>query len=211
MLIHALITSIGAGPEPAILLVLDGLNEVLANLLGSRARVPMLAENNIAQLLLIPVVYGIRLLRLLLSSLGITRIGVEILLGSLPLGIQVVTELALPALLAVALLEVDADDRLGVHTEWNLLDLYGLEQLRRLLLSVLCGLLIGRSTSLLGFLPLGICVLAGRRLGLELGDLPLCLRSFFLYGISVSDAFGGYRNSSGLVSGHTFFMPKVWR
>lgn len=183
MLIHALITSIGAGPEPAILLVLDGLNKVLANLLGCRTGISVLAENNLAQLLLVPVVDGIRLLRLLLRSLNIPGIGVEVLLGGFPLDVRIVTELALPALLAMALLIVDAENRLGIHAKGNLLDLHGLEQLCRFLGGLFCSLLLARLTGLLSLLSLGVWRLAGGCLALELGDLLLCLRSFFLYEI----------------------------
>lgn len=101
MLIHALVATIGAHPEPAVLLVLDGLDEKLAHLLGGRARIAMLAENNIAQFRLIPVVHSILLLGLFFFI--VARVSVQIFLGGLALDVQVVTELALLALLAVAL------------------------------------------------------------------------------------------------------------
>lgn len=183
MLIHALITPIGAGPEPAILLVLDGLDEVLANFFGSRTWIAVLAENNLAQLLLVPVVDGIGLLGLLLRSLNVTGIGVKILLGSFPLDVHIVTELALLALLAMTLFKVDTENSLGIHAEGDLLDLHGLEQLCRFLLGLLSGLLLARLTGFLGFLSLGVWSLAGGCLALELGDLLLCLRTFFLYEI----------------------------
>jgi hypothetical protein len=178
--VHAFIASIGTSPEPTVLLVLDGLDEVLADLLGSCLQVPMLAKDDVAQLLLVPAVHGILLLILLLGFLGIAGVGVEILLGGLALETHVMAELALPALLAVALLVVDTDDGLGIHAKGDLLHLHGLEQLGRLLGGILCRLLFCGATGLLGLLPFGFCGLAGRRLGLKLGDLFLCLSAFFL-------------------------------
>lgn len=127
MLVHALITSIRTDPEPAILLVLDSLDEVLANLIGSGSRIALLAKHNLAQLLLIPVLHRICFLLLFLDLLRISGIGVEILLGRLALHTQVVAEFALPALLAVSLLVEETDHRLRIDTERYFLDLHGLE------------------------------------------------------------------------------------
>lgn len=166
MLVHALVTSIRTSPEPTVLLVLDSLDEVLADLIRSRARVTVLAEDDLAQLLLIPVVNRILLLRLFLGRLHVSGIGVEILLGRLALNTRVVTELALATLLTVTLLVENAKHSLWIHTEGNLLNLHGLEQLQGLLLGLLGGLLLGLSAGLLGFLLLCIGVLVGCRLGL---------------------------------------------
>lgn len=166
MLVHALVTSIRTSPEPTVLLVLDSLDEVLADLIRSRARVTVLAEDDLAQLLLIPVVNRILLLRLFLGRLHVSGIGVEILLGRLALNTRVVTELALATLLTVTLLVENAKHSLRIHTEGNLLNLHGLEQLQGLLLGLLGGLLLGLSAGLLGFLLLCIGVLVGCRLGL---------------------------------------------
>ena len=182
MLVHTLVTSIGTSPEPSILLVLHSIDEIFANLLGGRSGVSVLAENHLAKFLFIPIIHGILLLRLLLFLFIIAGIGVEILLGSLALSVQVVAELALATLFAVALLVENTDDGLGVDTERNLLHLDGLEELHGLLLGVLSGLLVGFTASLFGFFSFRIGCLAVGVLSLHLGDLPLGLGTFFLYG-----------------------------
>lgn len=156
MLILAGVTSIGTDPEPTVLLVLDRLNEELADLIGRRLRVSVLAEDDIAQLLFIPVVHRILLLILLLRGLHVSRIGVQVLLSSLALHIRIVAELALLSLLTIALLEEDTQDGLGIHTEGNLLHLHRLEQLSCLLLRLFGGLLFSLATGLLGLFPLRI-------------------------------------------------------
>lgn len=190
MLVHALVAAIRTGPEPAVLLVLDGLDEVLADLLGRRARVSMLAHNDIAQLLLVPVVYRVSLLSLLLGRLDVSRVGVKIDLGRLALHVGVMAEFALAALLTVALLEEDTKHGLGVHAEGHLLDMHGLEQLRRILLGLLSGLLLSGQPSSLSFLSLLVRSLVGLCLSLQLSDLFLGLGSFFLWQISVSWVLG---------------------
>lgn len=107
----------------------------------------MLAENNAAQLLLVPCIHGIDLL---LFLLGFARVGVQILLGSLALDVHVVAELALAAFFAAALLVEDTQHSLRVHAKGHLLHLDGLEQLGSLLLGLLRGLLLGLEPGLVG-------------------------------------------------------------
>lgn len=164
MLVHALVSSIGAAPEPAILLVLHSLDEVLAHLVGGRPRVAVFTHDNLAQCLLVPFIHGVSLLGLLLGLLSITRVGVKILLGRLALNVQVMAELALAAFVAVALFVVDTEDRLRIDTEGNLLYLHRLEKIGRLLLRLFRGLLLSLTSSLLGF-------------------FPLCFRSFVVRGL----------------------------
>lgn len=181
MSVHALVTTIGTSPEPSVLLVLDGIDEVFADLLGRASRVSVLAGNDLAQLLFVPVVHGILLLHLILILLHIPRIGVQILLGSLTFGVQVMAELALTALFTVALLVENTDNGLGVDTKRNLLHLDRLEQLCRLLLGVGCGLLLGFNASLFSCLSLIIRSNVGLILGFHLFDLSLGLSTFFLH------------------------------
>ena len=166
MLVHALVTSIGTSPEPTVLLVLNRLNEVLADLVRSRSRVAVLAENDLAKLLLIPVIDSILLLSLFLRRLHVSRVGVQISLGRLALHASIVTELALAALFAVALLVENAKNSLRINTKRHLLNLNRLEQLQSLLLSLLRSLLLSLTTSLLGFLLLRVSSLVGLRLSL---------------------------------------------
>ena len=156
MLILAGVTSIGTDPEPTVLLVLDRLDEELADLISSRLRVSVLAEDDVAQFLFIPVVHRILLLVLFFRGLHVSGIGVQILLSSLALHIRIVTELALLSLFTIALLEEDTQNGLGVHTKGNLLHLHRLEQLGRLLLRLIGGLLLSLTTGLLGLFPLHI-------------------------------------------------------
>lgn len=131
MSVHAFVTAVRALPEPTVLLILNGIDEVLADLLGGGPRVTMLAENNLAQLLLVPVIHSIILLRLLLLLLlDLSRVGVQILLGSLALQAQVVAELASLTLLTMTLLEEHADNGLRIDTKRYFLRLHRLEQLR---------------------------------------------------------------------------------
>jgi len=125
VLIHALIASIRANPEPAILLVLHRLDKVLADLVGGCTRVTMLAHHDAAQLLLVPLVHGVGLLLILLVLL--TRISVEILFGRLALNVHVVTELASFALFAATLLVEDTQNGLGIDAKGDLLHLNRLE------------------------------------------------------------------------------------
>lgn len=151
MSVHALVTSIGTNPEPTVLLVLDCLDEVFADLVSRRPWVTLLAHDNLAKLLLVPLVHGIDLLLLLFR---LSRIGVKILLCSLALYIEVVTELALATLLTVALLVEHAKHRLRIHTKGNLLHLDGLEQLEGILPRLLRGPLLSLAFLLLRCFPL---------------------------------------------------------
>lgn len=157
MSVHALVTSIRTNPEPTVLLVLDCLDEVFADLVSRRPGVTMLAHDDLAKLLLIPLVHGIALLLLFFR---LSRIGVKILLGRLALYIRVVTELALATLLTVALLEEHAKHGLRIHTKGNLLHLDGLEQLKGILLRLLRRPLLSLPLLLLGCFPLLIGGLA---------------------------------------------------
>lgn len=177
MLVHALITSVRASPEPAILLVLHRLDKVLADLVGGRTRVTVLAQHDTAQLLLVPLVHSIRLLLLLLV---LTRIGVEILLGRFALDVHVVTELALPTLVAAALLVEDTQNGLGVDTERHLLHLDRLEQLGSFTLGQLGGSLLGLALLPLCFLLLLIGGLVGCGHRIHLLDLLFGSSTFFL-------------------------------
>lgn len=101
MPIHALIAPVRTRPKPAILADLHGLDEVLAHLVRRRLWVPVLAHHHLPQLLLVPLRHIIFLLLLLLS---LSHIRIQVLLLALPLNIQIVTEFALPSLVAIALL-----------------------------------------------------------------------------------------------------------
>lgn len=143
MLVHALVASIRTCPEPSVLLVLDGLDEELAHLVRCGLGVAVLAEHDIAQLLLVPIVYVVLLLALLfLFLLLVSAVGVQTPLLRLALHIEVVRKLAALALFAVALLEELAEHRLGVDTKWHLLHLDRLEQVSHLLRGVFCCLLL---------------------------------------------------------------------
>lgn len=185
MLVHALVTTIGTSPEPSVLLVLHSVDEVLANLFGRRTRVAVLAENHLAEFFFIPIIHSILLLPCFFLLLLVPGIGVQVLLGRLALGVQVMTELALAALFTVALLVENTDNCLGIDTKRNLLDLDGLEQLCGFLLGLLRSLLFRRNTSLLGFLSPCIRSFVGLILDLHLGDLSLGLSTFFLYRLLV--------------------------
>lgn len=79
-------------PEPSVLLVLDRIDKVLAHLVGRGLRVALLARNNLAQLLFVPVLH-----RVLLLALDAPHVLVQVLLLLLPLDAEVVRELALLA------------------------------------------------------------------------------------------------------------------
>ena len=68
----------------------------------------MLFADDLRQLVLVPVLHPLILL--------LSVVGVEVLLGRLPLHGRVVRELAFVALLAEALLEEGAEDGLGIDT-----------------------------------------------------------------------------------------------
>ena len=49
MFIHALVAAIGTGPEPAILSVFHGINEVFADFVGGGFRVTVFREDDLAE------------------------------------------------------------------------------------------------------------------------------------------------------------------
>jgi hypothetical protein len=169
--IHALIASVRTCPEPAVFLILHSLNKVFAHLIRRGLRIAMLAHNHLPQLLLVPRIHRILFLRILLR---ISRVRVQILLGSFPLHVRIVTELAFPSLLAVTLLEKHTEHCLRVDSEWDFLDLYWLEELESFLFGLLGCLLVFLTLGFLCFFSFGIWVLVRGRLGLELGDLFFC-------------------------------------
>lgn len=155
MLVHALVSTVRAHPEPSVLLVLNGLDEVFAHLVGGCLGVAVFAQHDLSQLSLVPLVHVVLLLGLLFRLLLlVSAVGVQTPLFGLALDGQVVREFAPLALFAVALLEELAEDRLGVDTEWHLLDLYGLEEVGHLLGSLLSGGLVLLPLRLLGSLAL---------------------------------------------------------
>lgn len=180
MLVHALVTTVGTSPEPTILLVLDRLDEVLANLVGGGTGVSVLAHDNAAQLLLVPCVHGIGLL-CLFGVLCIARIGVQILLGSLALDVQVVTEFTLATLLTATLLVELTQYGLRVDTKGHLLNLHWLEKVGSFPLRGICGILLCLKSGLLGVFALLIGVTAMSSLCLQLLNLFLGGTTFFLF------------------------------
>lgn len=90
-------------------------------------------------------------------------------------------ELALAALLAVALLVERAHQGLGVHAKRHFLRLDGLEEICGLALGLFGGFLIPFTLFLRGLLLLVFGTFVGLLLRLHLGYLFLRLRAFFLY------------------------------
>lgn len=171
MLVHALVASVWTCPEPTVLLVLDGLDEELAHLVCRGLRVAVLAEYDIAQLLLVPLIHVVLLLALLLFLLLlVSTVGVQAPLLRLALHVQVVGELASLALFAVALLEKLAEHGLGVDTERHLLHLDRLEEFSHLPLGVFRCLLLLLFLRLLGSLALLIWCTTGCSGGVNLLD-----------------------------------------
>lgn len=115
------ILAIRALPEPPKLLRLNRLYEELAHNIRRRLRVPMFAQHNRPQLILVPLIHRIR--HLLLSA-----VLVQVLLLDLAAHVEIVAELALVAFIAVARLVEGAQYGLGVDPEGHFLDLYGLEE-----------------------------------------------------------------------------------
>jgi len=170
--IHALVAPVWARPKPSILRVLNCLDEVLAHLVRRRSLVSLLTQNNLVQLLFVPISHIILLLSFLFRLLiNISAIRIQTPLLRLPLHRKVVRELTLASLFAVALLEELAEHRLGVDTEWHLLHLYGLEEVGDFAFGVLGGLLFPFSLQFLGFFALLVRVLGAR--GCLLGLLNL--------------------------------------
>jgi hypothetical protein len=128
MLVKTFVSTIWTYPEPTILLVLDGLDEVLAHFVRCCLRVAVFALDHISQLFLVPLGHAVLLLCLLLVFF-VSVVRVQTPLLSLALHVGVVRELAFLALFAIALLEKLTENGLGVDTEWNLLNLDGFEEL----------------------------------------------------------------------------------
>lgn len=193
MLILALITSIRTDPEPAVLSVLNGLDKELAHLIRRRLLVTLLAQYHSRQLLGVPVRARLGLLLLLLL---LPVIGIQVPLLRLALNGQIVAKLALLSLFAVALLEEDAHDRLGVHAKGHLLDLRWLRyEGLHLALGCLGGELVALALGLLGRLLLFFGAAAGLHLRVQLGDLLLGLRALLVLHAecAVLDELGGRR------------------
>jgi hypothetical protein len=140
VLIHAFVPPVRTHPEPSVFLVLDGLDEVFAHLVGGCLGVAVLAHNDFSQLRLVPVIHVVLLLGLfLLFLLLVSVVCVQTPLLRLALDGQIVREFALPALVAVAFLEEHAQDSLGIHAERHLLDLHRLEEVGHLPAGLLGG------------------------------------------------------------------------
>lgn len=150
MFVHALVSAIGTGPKPPVLLVLHGLDEILADLLSSGSRVTVFVQYDRPQLVLIPIIHCV----IFFLFLFIARVGIEVLLSRLPFHTGVMAELALATLLTISLLEKDAEDSFGVDAKGDFLHLHWLKQLCSLSLSLFRCCLFLLSTDFLRFLSL---------------------------------------------------------
>ncbi len=177
MLVHALVAAIRTRPEPTVFAVLDRLNEVLAHFVRRRFRIAVLGHDHLPQLLLVPVFHPIFLLPLLLRFPSVL---IQVYLLHLPLHRQVVRELALLPLLAIPLLVELAHDRFRVHAEGHFLHLHRLEECRRFQSRFLRRRLFLFPLFFLRIFSFLLGRFRRRGLGLELGYLFLCCRSFFL-------------------------------
>jgi len=130
MAILALITAIGTFPKPSVGLLLNGLQEVLAN--NFRRGLDTFAMSPLYDLLklaLIPILHSVLISTFYAVVLLISSILIKINLGGLSLHSQVMRELALVALGTGPVLEKVADYSLWVHARWHFLLLhYGLEK-----------------------------------------------------------------------------------
>ena len=139
MPVFALVASVRTHPKPAVLLVLDCLNKELAHLVCCRLWVPVLAHNDLCKFFLVPVVHAIFLLRgSLLRLLLISGVRVQTSLLRLALDSQVMTKLALPALVAMPLLVELTEYGFRVDAKGHLLDLDGLEEVGGFFGQLLC-------------------------------------------------------------------------
>lgn len=185
----------------------------------------MLTEDNVAQLLFIPVFHAILPL-FFLFGLFVPAIRVKRFLLSFSLDGQVMRKLAFLALVAVPLLEELTHDCLRIDTKRDFLYLYRLEEFSSLSFCFFGGLLFFFSCCFLRILTLLIRRLC-RSLGLlNLLNLFLSRSSLFLLcNVELVVAYadvgeGGKRDgrrnkrhrsdSRGMEDEHTFFMPKVW-
>ena len=188
MFIEALVSTIWTRPEPTVLLVFDSLDKVLAHLVCCGFGVSMLAQDDLSQLGLIPVVHVVLLLALvILCLLLISAIRVQTLLLSLAFNSQVVTKFALLALFAVALLEELTQHCLGIGSKWDLLNLYWLEEL-----SGFFARRLGRGLFLLALRLL-------RRLALLIRRTTRCLRGFELRNLFLGGSSLLVLHTKGLV------------
>lgn len=210
MLVHALVPAVRTGPEPAVLAHLDGLDEVLADLVRGGLGVAMLAQDNAAELLLVPVGHVVPFPPLLfLLLLLLPGVGVQVALLPLALHGQVVAELAFLALLARALLVELAQHGLGVHTEGDFLYLDGLEEGGGFSLGGFRGGFLFLAGGLFGFFAFLLGGFGGGGLGLDLGNLFFGLAAFFVLHAKrlVFGDFGGRGFGFG---GIVFFGRHVW-
>ena len=190
MLVEALVSTVRACPEPSVFLVLDGLNEVLAHFVRSGLRITVLAQDDLSQLVLIPLVHVVLLPALFFFLLLLVSVvGVQTPLLGLAFNRQVMAELALLALVAVALFEKLAKNSLGVGSEWDLLDLNGLEELGGFFARCLC----------CGLFLLALRLL--RRLALFIGRSSRRLRGFDLRNMFLGGSSLLVLHTKGLVHG----------
>lgn len=206
MLIHALIATIWTNPKPTVLAVFDGLDEVLAHFVGRGLLVTLLRQDNLAQLLFIPVCRSLHLLFLILLW---SDIRVKVLLLRLSFDTQIVSKLALLSLFTVTLLVENADDRFGVDTERYFLNLGRLIQKRFCFSSgIFSRLLLLLTLRLLGGLLSLFCASTALQVGRHLLDLPLCLRSLLILHAEcpVLHKFGGR-----WLLATTGFLLLLWR
>ena len=175
-------------PEPAVLSILDRLDEELADLVRRRLRIAVLAQHNRIQLLLIPichvVLYPYILLALfllpILPWLPCLALPIQTLLLRLPFYCQIVTKLALLPLLTIASLEELTQHRLRVDAKRDLLHLHGLEQLGGLFCRLLCCELVLGDLVFQSLFPLVVGGTAGGLLLFYGVDLFLCCTTFFV-------------------------------
>lgn len=201
MLIFALVAIVGADPEPSVKAVLDGLDEILADLVRGCLLVALLGENNRPQLLLIPVRRSFGPLFLLLFSPGIC---VQAPLVRLPVQLHVVGKFALLSFLAVALLVKNTQDGLRIDAKGHFLDLGGLvQQLFDLLPRSLGSQLLLLALGLFGGLLLLLGGTAALCLSLHLLDGPLggtTLLVLHAKGLVLDDLFGVHLLGGALVA-----------
>jgi hypothetical protein len=179
MFVKTFVSTIWTYPEPTILLVLDGLDKVLAHFVRCRLRISVFALDHIPQLLFVPLSHVVLLLCLFLVLL-VSVVRVQTPLLSLALHIGVVRELAFLALFAIALLEKLTENGFGVNAEWHLLNLDGFEELG----DFFAGLLSGRLFFLLLELFCRFLLFVGSAScggGVDLLDLSLRGSTLFVF------------------------------
>jgi hypothetical protein len=166
MPVHTLIPAVRTRPEPAVLPLLHGRDEILAHFVCCRLRIPVSTQHHFPQLLLIPIIHLIFLQILLpLRLLLLPRILVQIPLRALPLNIQIMREFTLLPLFALSLLEKLAQHRLGVHPKRHLLDLHRFEEFGCFEARLLGGVLLFFFGFFFGFFALFIRGFVGLCLG----------------------------------------------